>query len=230
MSGTAAILALRDRIATNTLTASDQGALTTALNFVAPTFGTPDETSALVFSDEENAREMMAALYTIAAGGGAALIVPAKVTTPTTPETQVTLTPGAAGQLLAVIDITPTSTGLVLVSANFGVIPASADAPQIAMFFVEDLTAVTGGTLVSPGLTTHPTSITPALPGSGEVFATADTAETIAAQLVASLTFAGVPVQLTVGHRAGIAFFAVSNGTIAWTVGMSISAVEQPPL
>lgn len=227
----AALVALRNRIATNSLTASDQGALTTALDFIAPTFEAPDETASVVFSDEENAREWIAALYTIQAGGGADFMSLARVITPNLESSlPVPFEPTAAGKVLVVADITPESTGLLLVSVNLSIIEDAAGTPGIAVIFLDDLTAVTGGTLIAPGLTAEPTSTTPSFSPGGVVIMAVQEATFAAAQPNnAVLTIAAAPVQVTVGHRVGIFVVAVDSSTQNWTaLGLSMSVVEQP--
>lgn len=62
----AALADLQARIASNTLTALQQAALTTALAAIVPTFPNPDESASIVSVLEEPlAREWIAALYTI---------------------------------------------------------------------------------------------------------------------------------------------------------------------
>lgn len=73
----AALQDLSNRIATNSLTPGQQGALVNALAGIIPTFPSPDELSNSIPSFEEGlSREWFAALYSISFGGGAILPVP----------------------------------------------------------------------------------------------------------------------------------------------------------
>jgi hypothetical protein len=221
----AAIVALRARVASNTLTANDQGALTTALDFIAPTFMGPDETAAIA-ADEIEAREWIAALYTIAANGGS----PVTFTRVTTPNTETSLTvpfqPTDVGKVLLVADLVPQTTGLLLVSVNLDVIEDAAGAPAIAAFLVDDLTAVTGGTLIAPGLTEEPTSTTPAF-GGPPIFSTEQASFAAGNPHQASLTLASCPVQAVVGHRIGIVIVASDTAAQNWTgIAVSMAVVE----
>jgi hypothetical protein len=66
-----ALVNLRAAIATNTLNALQQGALTQALDAIIPTFPEPDPSGvAQPPPDEDDSREWIAALYTIQAAGG----------------------------------------------------------------------------------------------------------------------------------------------------------------
>jgi hypothetical protein len=79
----AALVDLRNRIATNTLTTLQQAALTTALDAIDPTFPSPDDSSSAdAPPDTTLAREWIAALYSIQATAGG--IVPVPPTTLTT--------------------------------------------------------------------------------------------------------------------------------------------------
>ncbi|HEY2570825.1 MAG TPA: hypothetical protein VGI27_05100, partial [Solirubrobacteraceae bacterium] len=159
---TSALVALSSRIATNTLTAGDIAALTSALADIAPTFPVPDESGVALFSDEDEARRWIAALYTIQAGGGTSIVSLARVVSPT----EITAFPApfqptTLGKVLFVADFTPEVSGLVLVSVNVDIESDAVGVPGLALFVVP-LTAVTGGTLIAPGLTAEPTSTTPA--------------------------------------------------------------------
>lgn len=76
----AALQNLRNAIATNTLTALQQAALTQALDAIIPTFPEPDEISdSIPPTEEELAREWIAALYSLqSTGGGGPPMPPSK--------------------------------------------------------------------------------------------------------------------------------------------------------
>jgi hypothetical protein len=212
-----ALSALRTRIATNALTLSDQTALTTALDAILPTFQSADDTSSVRFSDEPEAREWIAALYTIQAGGvvsGAG----AHIQTPNT-ETlfAASMAPGPAGALLAALDVTSQTTGRLRVSVNVALIASIADEPEIALTFVDNLTAVTGGVAINAGITAVPTSTTPSASGGVAMFATAQATFSLGGTLDAFITLADIPLQVTVGHRIGIGVFLASPNSATLT-------------
>jgi hypothetical protein len=227
----AALLALRNAIATNTLTALQQGALTTALDEIIPTFPVPDDTSsALPPSDEVDARTWISALYSIQGNGGAPLTL-SRVVSLNDIATKSLPAPFAPGvsKVLLVADITPQSSGLLIVSINVDVIEDAPGVPGIALFYVDDLTAITGGTVVAPGLTAEPVSTTPAFGAGVAIFA----AEAIsfndgANPNTAIVIMAGIPVQAVVGHRSGIIVVAHDTGAQNWTsLSASVSVVEE---
>lgn len=217
------------RIVNNNLTAKDIAALTTALDSVIPGFPNPDETSTALFSDQGDAREWIAALYTIQANGettvsGNRVITPnAEALLPGLP-----FQPGT-GKVLLVADITPQSSGLLLCSIQLAIVEDAAGVPAMALIYVDDLTAVTGGTLIAPGLTVQPTSTTPAFGAGVAVFAVeAVTFNDGINPNNAILTFAGIPVQAVEGHRSGIIVVAKDSGAQHWTgVTATVSVVEQ---
>jgi hypothetical protein len=227
MSDNPAIVALRNRVATNTLTAADQGALTTALDAIAPTFLGPDDSSVVVFSDESEAREWIAALYAILAGNASPMINLASVVTPTEPTVIPSFAPGA-GTVLFVADITPNVSGKLRLSVNLTISDSAAGIPAMAIFAVA-LTAVAGGTLISPGLTLRPTSTTPAF-GSGLPIGTAVQAATFTGNDPhdAVLTIASAPINATVGVRLGIIAVVTDSGAQTWNSTLSLSLDELP--
>jgi hypothetical protein len=224
-----ALVAFTFRLASNNLTARDIAALTTALEAIVPSFPNPDETSATVFSDETDAREWISALYTIQANGETTV----STTRVVTPNAETPLTapfaPGA-GKVLLVADITPATSGLLLVSVNVALIEDATGVPGFAIFFIDNLTAITGGTLLAPGLTEEPTSTTPAFGTGVLVFSTeAPSFNDGSNPHTAVLTLAGVPVQAVVGHRTGIVVLARDTAAQNWTsVAATVSVVEQP--
>jgi hypothetical protein len=215
------------RIASNNLTAKDIAALTTALQVVIPTFPNPDETSTALFSDEGDAREWIAALYTIQANGETTVSANRVVTPNPITELTVPFAPGA-GKVLLVADITPQSSGLLLVSVNLGITEDAAGVPAFLIAYVDLLTAVTGGTLIAPGLTEEPTSTTPAFTAGVGVFAVENPSFNDGTNPhEATLTAASVPVQAVVGHRTGIIVVAKDTGAQNWTaISASVSVVE----
>ena len=226
---TTALQALRNAIASNTLTTLQQGALTTALDEIIPTFPTPDElSSALPPSDQVDARTWISALYSIQGNGGAPLTLTRVVTPNADTSLTAPIAPGVLGKVLLVADITPQSTGLLLVSVNVDLIEDAAGVPGFAIFFVDNLTAVTGGTLIAPGLTEEPTSTTPAFGAGVAVFATeAPSFDDGTNPHNAVLPLAGVPVQAVVGHRTGIIVVARDTGAQNWTaIAATVSVIE----
>src|SRR5215472_2351434 len=118
---------------------------------------------------------------------------------------------GEGGAPLAVLDITPTSSGLLIVNANFAIQAVEGtDTPLISLYYVDNLVSVNGGTLYAPGLTSAPTSTTPNETSGVGVFGLSQATQVINTQNLCELTFAGVPVQAVAGHRTGLAFFAIS--------------------
>ena len=156
----------------------------------------------------------------------------ARVISPNGPLSSFTLQPTTVGKLLAVIDITPKQTGLLLVSANFQIVADGVDFPQIAMLWEENLTAVTGGTLLAPGLTDGNLGTLATTPdvvsGGTEVYSAAAPTAVFGASNYVNIAFAGIPFELTAGVRAAVGFFGISTGSeTGWTVSLTASAVEQ---
>jgi hypothetical protein len=138
--------------------------------------------------------------------------------------------PAEAGRILAVVDITPTASGLLIVNAAFAVSSNASDIPSIALFYIDLLTGITGGSAL-PGasaITRLPTNTTPAHSGS-PVFVPFQGTVVLGPNNVAQVSFPGVPVTAVPGHRTGLVFFAQSTSNSAqWTVGGSVSIIEQP--
>ena len=148
------------------------------------------------------------------------------------PEATFAVQPTTLGKLLAVVDITSLQTGLVLVSANFGIQADATDTPGVAMFWMPGLTSVSGGTLIAPGLTDGnlgTLATTPDVIATGtEVFAVSGPTAVINAANTVNLAFAGVPLKLMPGVRTAIGFLGISNSAeTGWTVGLTVSVVEQ---
>lgn len=143
----------------------------------------------------------------------------------------VVITPGTAGKLLAVIDITPQSTGLVVVSGNFFMTsPGDIDDILMGIKFVEVPGAgtITGGTLINPGLTQAPTSTTPDVTAGTEPQVAATAEQVVNSVNTGYIAFASVPIQLTPGERAFIAFLIETgiNTTVVTVDPYTISAIE----
>jgi hypothetical protein len=224
------LLALQSAINTNTLSAGQQAALSEALDAIIPFFPVPDELSNSIPATEPLlAREWIASLYAIQAGVGGPVVTPARVVTPTE-ETilPAPFQPGALGKVLLVADVTPTRTGLLLVSVNVTIVEDAAGVPGLALFFVDDLTGITGGTLLSPGLTAEPTSTTPAFSAGVPVFAVEEPSfDDGSNPHNAIVQMASVPVQAVVGHRTGIIVVGRDTGTQNWTaMAAAVSVVE----
>lgn len=141
--------------------------------------------------------------------------------------------PGTTGSLLAVIDITPVATGLLTINVDLGgsCLATAADGalPELLVFVVADLTAVTGGTELVPGLTLTPTSTTPA--ASGGVTWNEDGMPPFTVPGGGPNDFflrAFGVFQGTVGTRYGVCLFvADKDNTNTWGVGGQFSVVER---
>lgn len=137
--------------------------------------------------------------------------------------------PSDAGTLFMALDITPEASGLLIISVNIAIVAEGTDQPSCAMFYVDDLTAITGGTLIAPGITAVPTATTPAFGAGVEVFAASNATQLVDEDHISLLTFAGIPVQAVAGHRTGLVFVADSPAEVVWaTVACSLSVIEQP--
>lgn len=91
----AALISLQSAINTNTLSASQQAALSAALDQIIPTFPTPGDGGAVTFDNEPAlARDWMASLYAIAfAGGGSTPVTLVNEILPAALPSPVTVTP-----------------------------------------------------------------------------------------------------------------------------------------
>jgi hypothetical protein len=223
---------LRTAILSNTLTAGQQGALADALADIIPIFPSVDDRArAIPGGDESIAQTWLASLFAINAGAQEPVVTPVRVVTPSI-ETllPVPFAPGVGGEVLLVADVTPTASGLFLVSVNIALVESAAGVPGLALFFVENLTAVTGGTAVAPALTAEPTSTTPAFGAGTPVYAVEQPSFNDGSNPNNGiLTMASIPVQLTAGVRAGIIVVARDTGAQNWTaISAQFSAIEQP--
>lgn len=222
------LIALQNAILTNTLSADQQGALATALGDIIPTFPTVDERgNAVPYTDEAVSQTWLAALFSLAAGGGSPMVLPVRVFSPPQAQLPVPFQPTSAGKLLAVADVTPQFTGKLLVSVNIALFEDASGTPAFALFYVDDLTAVTGGTVIAPGLIGEPTSTTPAFGAGVPIAAVQEPSFAGSAPDQAILVMASIPVQAVVGHRTGLVLVATDTGTQNWTgITAMISVVE----
>lgn len=133
--------------------------------------------------------------------------------------------PGTAGKLIAVFDFTPDDTGTMRLNLNLSADASIADQPELVFFLVADLTAITGGTLIAPGITAAPTSTTPAAETGVEMWSVAANSFTVGETADGVfLVAAGIPAQCVVGTRYGIAVVMASQ-TITTSFGtVSVSA------
>lgn len=166
----------------------------------------------------------------IARGAGANASALPRVITPNAPQTfAAALAPAAGtGSLVAAVDITPRKSGLLLCSALFNIQSDAADQCLIELLYVDLLTAITGGTLLAPGLTATPTSTTPVDTSNPPVAVQAQSTQVFTGPLNdAAIIFPSVPVQAIAGHRSLIAFRGVSVNLRTWLVGGTISVIER---
>lgn len=138
--------------------------------------------------------------------------------------------PQIAGKLLAVVDITPQKSGILLLSATLEVVASLADTPNVAVYYVDALTGVVGGTVISPAgvpgaeIVATPTSTTPAF-GTGSIVFESDNTVSSAGQ---TIVLANVPIRAVEGHRTLIAIVGLSSSnTITWTVSGQIVCSER---
>jgi hypothetical protein len=139
--------------------------------------------------------------------------------------------PTSSGKVVAVVDITPSAAGLMLTSINMAIVASAPDDATLIAFFVPNLTAITGGTLVAPGLTFAPTSTTPLYtdPSSVIMLSAVEPTEVVGGANIGTVSMANLPVQATPNKRCGIVFVAVSPNNTTWTsVAVSTAVVEQP--
>jgi hypothetical protein len=130
--------------------------------------------------------------------------------------------------ILALLDITPTRTGKLLVSATVDLnTDIVLDFCDITCVAVANLTSVTGGTSPAPGVTVTPTSFTAGGPGGPLIEASGPTGgfgEGGPQTITLTLT---TPFQVAVGVRTGLVFYATSRANTPWTrVLAALSAVE----
>jgi hypothetical protein len=155
----AALDALTLAIATNTLTVAQQSALTQALTAISPFFPTPDDSSSSdAPPDTALAREWIAALYAIQAGGGGGGIVPVTSVLGTAPIEVATVGPVATVSIDPATPATPGSLSAADKTKLNGLTPGAA----VASVSATAPLASTGGT--TPNLTIA--AATDATPGS----------------------------------------------------------------
>lgn len=142
---------------------------------------------------------------------GSATALVNRVSTPSAGSAISPLTPGGAGAIAAVMDFTPSVGGSGKVLAGYAITGATSgnDTLPMAIFSVESLTAITGGTSVPgfPGLTLEPTSITPAPSGAPAFLQEPNS--------VGASAFSGAAagvLTLTPGARCGLVILLASLG------------------
>lgn len=134
--------------------------------------------------------------------------------------------PTEAGKILVAVTIVPRASGNLRVSANFELVASTSDAPSIAGYFVQPVSAVTGGdTIVGTpldGITTTPTSTTPAATSGTVIFE-----PEIGTVTAFEVTCAGVPVQAVVGEPVLIAFVLTSDSNTTTYTAIGAIAVDE---
>lgn len=153
------------------------------------------------------------------------------ITTPNTPGFLATLTPGVApGSVLVAADMTPLRSGLLFASALVNVAASAPDLVAISLEWVDLLTSIVGGVLISPGLhgaIASPITTVPVDTTNPPVAVEAKNTEVQGGSNVASIIFPAVPIHAVPGHRTLVALRGVSSsGVITWAVGGSFSLVE----
>src|SRR5271154_1221776 len=149
--------------------------------------------------------------------------VTAKAFTPNG-EQSFNVTPGAAVVDIAGASLTPTKTGIILITATVSVVASAPDTPALALFGLTPLVSVTGGTPVGTGVTQHPSATSPA---AGATPINAGGQATAGGSNLSTCTVSGV-FQGTVGVPLGILLTGLSTtgGATTWTVGYALSAIE----
>lgn len=154
----------------------------------------------------------------------------ARVVTPNSETVFTTNFSPGTSKLLAVIDITPSNSGLLLASFTAAIVTAAPDSCEIVAFFVDNLTSVVGGTLIAPGVTAVPSATVPDWAVHGvEMFASFSPTTSVAGQIDAIVPMCDMPVQVSAPlHRVGIAFVAASTNAVQWqNVSAMATAIEQ---
>ena len=153
----------------------------------------------------------------------------AKAYTPNTEQSFGPVTPGTgAAFLLAVADVTPTESGLLVVDY---VVTANASAPDtitVLAWLILNLTAVVGGVSGGTNITKIPTSTAPAAGVSPATPMLVSGAPTAGAQNTVSIAGGGT-LLVPAGQRVGVALIGAStSNAINWTsVGYTFSVLEQ---
>lgn len=227
MSNTA-LINLQTAINNNTLSAAQQAALSAALDLLIPTFPPP---SAIhpnpPFSDEVFARDWLAAIYEI----NESLGPPPMTATLQTPNTETQFlaseAPGPGGAVLALLDFTPTRTGKMRISVTVALNSSAVDDPTVSLIYIDNLTAVGGGTLIAPGITAGPSSVTPAVGSGVSMCALAQPTFVESAVDVGIVVLASIPLQAVVGHRTGVAVVIASPASATYTNIAAIISVDE---
>lgn len=173
------------------------------------------------------ARSDGGAILTVAQNAAqiAPLLAGSRAFTPNAESSFGPITPGGAPTPLAVADITPKTSGLLLITATFAVQSSVPDALSLALFAVAPLTAIAGGTPVGTGITADPTSTTPSFSGSPIMSGIGVESTLGGDNATVSVT---ATYQATVGQRTGIVATGLSavGGATTWTVGFTLSVIE----
>lgn len=138
--------------------------------------------------------------------------------------------PTETGKLLFAAAFGPTASGVFTVDVNLEINSSVANDQVVAEFFlVENLTAITGGHQVAPGIFRLPTSTTPTATGGTILYATGGVAVSGVTGNNCSLHASGIPLTATKGVLAALACFVFSNNQNAsqWVVGGTINIQER---
>lgn len=142
-----------------------------------------------------------------------------------------TFSPTSAGKLMAIVNITPKSSGIVLTSILAEIVASGADDCVLNIYYIPNLVSVTGGTLKAPGLTFLPTSSTPPYtdPTAVLMFSAAASTFSLSGANTASVALPNLPLSIPSEVDAGIAIVGASVNNTNWTnVGLAVSSIEQP--
>ena len=145
-----------------------------------------------------------------------------------TPNGQPSLGPfvgGFSGRLL-VVDITPTKTGLLICQFQIGDLSDSTvEGIDFEVFIADNLTGITGGTLIAPGLTaSEPGNLITAVASDAPVFVGETVTPPVSPAGTRAVYF-NAPLQAVVGHRTAIIAFTGATGDPTFSF-VSASVVE----
>jgi hypothetical protein len=149
----AALVDLRNRIVTNTLTADQQGALAFALDLIAPVFPNPDELANVANVDELVSREWVAVLYALNADGGVMPPPPGGISDVTGTAPIDVTTPTTGVRNVAIAPATDADAGSMSAAdkTKLDALPGSAVAAAVVAVFTASLTDdLAGSTLAAP--------------------------------------------------------------------------------
>lgn len=139
--------------------------------------------------------------------------------------------PGVApGSIILAADITPLKSGLLFCSVQLNVSASAPDLPAFSLEWVDLLTSISGGTVISPGLRGRIGSNIVTVPvdtTNPPVAVGAKATEVQGGSNIAAVVFPAVPIQAVAGHRTLVAIRGSSStGVITWSVGGTFSLVE----